>query len=180
MTNTPTGPERPKFTSASIYNHPGGLLSFWYAGEWQVRTDPAPLPAVTLYPDPADPATFVSIKVEDLGAPLAGGERGEVVEGVRAGLAELDDCRVDSLAELAGDGPWGLEWKCAFLDGGRRVRRRARLFFSDHYQYAVVCQGSSEERYAYWQGMFEFTLLTIATAPFNLVNWAGSNAGDPA
>ena len=50
------------------------------------------------------------------------------------------------------------------------------MFFSDRYQYAIVLQGSSEERYAYWQGMFEWTMLTVSTAPFSIKGWQASQS----
>jgi hypothetical protein len=87
---------------------------------------------------------------------------------VREGLQQLEGCAIEALTELREEGRWGVEWRCTFLADGQRCRRRARLFFSDRYQYAVVLQGSNEERYAYWQGMFEWTMLTVGTAPFRL------------
>ena len=160
--------ERPRFTSASIYNHPSGLLSFWYPMEWLLQAAPSPLPDVYLWPDPCDEATHIAIAVRDLEAPLTVEERPVIWEGVREGLAQLPDCAVESLVELNQDGRWAIEWVCTFAARRRRCQRRSRLFFSDRYQYSVVCQGTTQERYAYWQGMFEFILLTVGTAPFSL------------
>jgi hypothetical protein len=171
MTTDSASPERPAFTSVSIYNHPSGLLSFWYASEWQLYAAPTALPALTLTPDPSDPASHIAIAVQDLGAPLAAKERPAILEGVREGLKKLDGCVIESLDEMRQEGRWGLEWRCTFLSGGQRCRRRGRIFFSDRYQYAVVLQGSSEAHYAYWQGMFEWTMLTVGTAPFALQGW---------
>lgn len=171
MTVDPTPAERPAFTSVSIYNDPSGLLSFWYASEWQLSAVSAPLPAITLTPDPSDPETHLAVTVRDLGVPLALKERPAILHGVREGLTKLDDCIVESLTEHREDGRWGVEWQCTFLAAGQRCRRRGRIFFSDHYQYAIVLQGSCEERYAYWQGMFEWTMLTVGTAPFALQGW---------
>jgi hypothetical protein len=168
-------PERPRFSGASIYNHPSGMLSFWYASEWTVQTDPGPLPSVTVIPDPQDTATHIALTVQDMGSPLQPDEHADVIEGVRAGLAQLDGCIAEPLKELEEGWPWGVEWQCTFLSGGQRCRRRARLFFSDQYQYSIVMDGSTEERYAYWQGMFEFTLLTVSTAPFTLGQWSQAN-----
>lgn len=173
---TPGRRARPVFTSASIYNHPSGLLSFWYASDWRVHVGDGPLPAVTLTPDPADPATYLAITVTDVGAPLTFKDRAPILEGVREGLQQLDGCLIESLKELNMEGRWGVEWRCTFPAGDARCRRRARLFFSGRYQYAVVLEGSSEERYAYWQGMFEWTMLTVATAPFHLQSWTQSAA----
>jgi hypothetical protein len=162
---------RPVFTSVSIFNDPSGLLSFWYASEWQIAAMPGALPAVTLTPDPTDPQTHMAISVRDLKKPLAAKERPAILEGVRAGLAELEGAVVESLIELREGGRWGVEWHCTFLADGQRYRRRGRIFFSDRFQYAIVFQGSSEERYAYWQGMFEWTMLTVGAASFSIKGW---------
>jgi len=134
------------------------------------------LPAITLMPDPSDSQTHIAITVRDLTAPLAAKERPTILEGVRDGLARLDGCAVEALTELREGGRWGVEWHCTFLANGLRCRRRARMFFSDRYQYAIVLQNSSEERYAYWQGMFEWTMLTVGTAPFSVQGWQASQA----
>lgn len=161
--------ERPKFTGASLYNHPSGLLSFWYASDWTLDVAPSALPSVTIYPDEQDPATKITIIVRDIHTPLATSEHSAIIEGIREGVAQLDGYVLDSLVELDEPGRWGVEWQCSFLANGQRRRRRARLFFSNHYQYAVILDGSTEERYCYWQGMMEFTMLTVGTAPFNLI-----------
>jgi hypothetical protein len=176
MTSNETSTQRPAFTSVSIYNHPSGLLSFWHASEWQLYAAPSALPSITVTPDPNDPETHVAITVRDLRVPLAVKERPDILAGVREGLASLNGCVVESLTELREGGRWGIEWHCTFLAEGQRCRRRARMFFSDRYQYAITLQGSSEERYAYWQGMFEWTMLTVGTAPFSIQGWQASQA----
>jgi len=157
-----------------VYNDPSGHLSFWYASEWQIIRLDVPLPVLTIIPDPVDPLTQISIMVKDVGSVISAADHAAVVEGVQEGLAQLDGCVVDYLRELNEGERWGVEWMCSFMHNGQRYRRRARLFFSDQYQYSVVLQGSTEERYAYWQGMFEFTMLTVGTAPFNLKQWTQS------
>ena len=171
MTATENSSQRPAFTSVSIYNHPSGLLSFWYASEWQLDAAPAALPAITLTPDPSDPETHMRSRCATWPRPWQLKERPAILEGVREGLAKLEAGMIESLTELREDGRWGVEWHCTFLAGGERCRRRGRIFFSDRYQYAIVLQGSSEERYAYWQGMFEWTMLTVGTAPFSIKGW---------
>lgn len=168
--------ERPRFTGASLYNSPNGMLSFWYATEWRLETADTPCQTVTLTPDHRDPATNITITINDIEKTLSRGERNFIRDGIKAGLAQLEDCHLERLDPLDEQGRWGLEWECTFAFDGQRRRRRARLFFSDHYQYAVTLQGATEERYAYWQGMFEFTLLTVNTASFNAFGYLNSPA----
>lgn len=177
--NTDYAPvDRPGFTSVSVYNDPGGLLSFWYASEWQLYVAPTTLPAITLTPNPRDPHTHMAITVFDLHTPLAAEERPLIVTGVREGLAQLRDVVIESLTEFDQDGRWGVEWHCTFVNGEQRCRRRGRIFHSGRYQYIIVLQGSSEERYAYWQGMFEWTMLTVGTAPFSIREWQTAAAAN--
>ena len=168
-------PDRPKFRRVSIYNSHDRRLSFWYNSDWQIVESAAPSTCVTLLPEPADPATVMTLTIQDVESPVAIAERDYIVEGIEEGLSQLENCVIERMIDLKDVGDWGLEWVCTFSFSGQRRRRRARLFFSDHYQSSVMFQGSSEERFEYWRGMFEFTMLTVSTAGFDLVGWAEAN-----
>lgn len=168
-------PQRPRFKRVSIYNSPDKLLSFWYPPEWELVEKEIPHRSVTLYPSPADKATLVTIQVRDLKAPLQPEEHSVIMEGIKEGLQKLDDCVVEKFSELDDkSGSWGVEWICEFSYDGHRRRRRSRIFYSDHYQYSVMFQGSTLERFRYWQGMFEFVMLTVGSSGFSLVEWAAT------
>ncbi len=160
MSLTPQ-PSKPRFTAVRIYNHLATPLSFWYPPEWRLQETDTPHPAVSLYPDPSDEATFVSITVQDMGQPLAEEESSLLAEGVQDGLAQLEDCVIERLETLSDVGDWCQEWVCAFAQNGISRRRRARLFCAGRYLYSVVAQGSTAERYKYWQGMLEWVMLTV-------------------
>lgn len=165
-------PDRPRFKRISIYNSPDRLLSFWYPPEWQLTECETPQRSVTLHPDPHDQATSMTIQVRDMKEPLQKEERPVIVEGIKEGLLQLGDCVIERFQELDKVGSWGLEWVCEFSFDGQRRRRRARLFYSDQYQYYVLCQGATVETYKYWQGMFEFVMLTVGTTNFSVAEWA--------
>ncbi|MEZ4863747.1 MAG: hypothetical protein R3C14_20665 [Caldilineaceae bacterium] len=192
--------DRPRFTSISLYNHAQGHLSFWYPTEWQVTESAAPHVTVTLLPDPTDPATNMTIEVKNFPGPILLDDRPAIVEGVKAGLAQLAECVLERWRELGGEGrvargeqktgdrrletgdwkletgDWGLEWLCTFVDGGERRKRRARLFFTRRHLYSVICQGRTEAHYGYWQGMFEYVLLTVGVNQFSPLAWAAQQA----
>lgn len=170
MPSTPPA-EKPRFTAVKVYNHPSGHLSFWHPPEWDLQASDSPHPAASLYPDPTDPATFVSITVQDMGQPLAPEERAPLAEGVQEGLEQLDGCVIESLQNLPGVGDWGQEWLCTFVQDGVRRRRRARLFCGGRFLYSVVIQGATEERYAHWQGMLEWVMLTVGMSQFSVQDW---------
>ena len=166
--------ERPRFTSISLYNHAQGYLSFWYPPEWRLQELDTPHPTITLQPNPIAAATNITIEVKDLQAPLAEDERGLIEEGIKAGLNQLDDIEIESWRVLDPETSpeWGLEWICYFNDQGQRRKRRARVFVSDRYLYSIICQGATEADYAYWQGMFEFVLLTVGVNQFSVADWS--------
>lgn len=171
--------DRPRFTSISIYNHARGHLSFWYPTEWQLHETDSPHVSVTLLPDPTDPATHITIEVKDFPGPIAAADHEVIIEGVQEGLAQLTDSTLERWRELGrteaeeqATGDWGLEWMCTFVDQGQRCKRRARLFFTRRHLYSVICQGSTEEVYGYWQGMLEYVLLTVGANQFSPVAWA--------
>jgi len=165
--------DRPRFTGISLYNHTQGYLSFWYPKEWTLQELESPRITISLLPDAADPTTNATVEVTDLHEPLAAGERDLIIEGIKAGLSELQDCLLESWRELGKEtaGGWGIEWICTFVDDGQRRKRRARLFTGNQFLYSVLCQGATEDHYAYWQGMFEFVLLTVGTNPFSMADW---------
>ena len=155
-------PARPRFTSVKMYKHAAGHPSFWYPPEWQLQETDEPNPAVSLYPDPSDEATFVSVTVQDMGQPLAKEESSLLAEGIEEGLQQLDECVVEKLEDLVDVGDWGKEWVCTFLQDGATRRRRARLFCAEQLLYSVVVQGATNERYEYWKGMMEWVMLTVS------------------
>ncbi len=154
-------PARPRFTSVKMYKHAAGHPSFWYPPEWQLQETDTPHPAVSLYPDPSDGATFISITVQDMGAPLAAEESSLLAEGIEEGLNQLDGCVIEKLEVLAEVGDWCQEWVCTFVQDGITRRRRARLFCAGNFLYSVVVQGATSERYEYWRGMMEWVMLTV-------------------
>lgn len=166
--------DRPRFTSVTLYNDPSGLLSFWFAAQWHLLAGSSSPPSITLIPDLLDPETHMAITVRDIGSSVVPADRPAIVQGVRDGLAQLDSCQLEALAEVDVGGCWGVEWRCTFMANGQRHQRRGRLFFNGRYQYAVVFQGSTEERFCHWQGMFEWTMLTVAAKPFDAQQWLES------
>lgn len=179
MTQPDSQTDRPRFTGVSLYNHAEGHLSFWHPPEWRLQELDTPHLAIALHPNPTIVATNVTIEVKDLQAPLAPEERILVAEGIKAGLNELEDLVIETWHALGPEtmGEWGLEWICYFSDAGQRRKRRARVFVSHHYLYSVICQGATEADYAYWQGMFEFVMLTVGSKPFSLSDWGDRQAG---
>lgn len=160
MTTT-NQPSRPRFTSVTSFKHASGRPTFWYPPEWQLQETDTPHPAASLYPDPSDEATFISVTVQDIGQPLALEEVSVLKEGVEEGLKQLDECVVEKLEVVEDVGDWCQEWVCTFQQDGITRRRRARLFCAEKYLYSVVVQGSTAERYEYWRGMMEWVMLTV-------------------
>jgi hypothetical protein len=168
--------ERPRFTDVKLYTHPREHLSFWYPPEWHLQEVEASHLTVTLLPDLQDVATHLTVEVKDILSPILETERSIIETGVKEGLAQFNDLVIDSWRELGAEevGQWGLEWVCRFTDEGQRRKRRARLFFSKHHLYSVICQGGTEARYGYWQGMFEFVLLTVGVKQSSISGWLQS------
>lgn len=153
--------EKPRFTAVRIYNHVAAHLSFWYPPEWTLQETDTPQHAVSLYPDPSDAATFLSITVQDLGQPLAKEEQPLLAAGVQEGLEQLKGCVIERLETLTDVGDWCQEWVCTFVQDGVSRRRRARLFCEGPQLYSVMIQGANAERYEYWRGMLEWVMLTV-------------------
>ena len=59
-----------------------------------------PAKTVTLTPDPRDPATNIMITINDIEKTLSRGERNFIRDGIKAGLAQLEDCHLERLDPL--------------------------------------------------------------------------------
>lgn len=175
---------RPRFRGITLYNHAEGMLSFWYPTNWHREEMGLPGVGVTLWPNSDDPLTHILINVKDLEEPLAKGEAEILENGIREGLSNLEDCHMQFWQPLTEDDPgdWGVEWGCTFHLHDAMCVRQARMFVSGRYLYTVTFQGSSHAHFEFWKDMFEFVMLTVATAQFSVPDWAvsqGSPMDDP-
>ena len=173
MTSTKR-PDGPRFTSVKLYKHASKHLTFWYPPEWGLLEADDPHPAVSLYPEPPEEATFVSIAMQDMGQPIVEEERALLAEGVQEGLESLDTCEVQRLETLEDAGDWCQEWVCTFVQDGTTRKRRARLFCEGQHLYSIVLQGATEERYEYWRRMMEWLMLTVLDTSEELAGQATS------
>ena len=167
MTST-NQPNRPQFTSVRQHKHASKHLTFWYPPEWRLFEAEEPNPAVSLYPEPSEDATFFSIAMQDLGEPLAQEETALLAEGVQEGLEQLESCAVERLETLADAGDWCQEWVCTFVQDGMTRKRQARVFSEGQYLYSLVLQGATEERYEYWRSMMEWVMFTALKSSVDL------------
>ncbi len=152
---------KPRFTAVRLYKHADANLSFLYPPEWRLFETAIPHPAASIYPEPSEEATFISIAMQDMGEPLAAEESSLLAEGIEEGLERLEACVVEQLETLPDVGDWCQEWVCTFQQDGTTRKRRARLFCVGQFLYSVVVQGATEERYEYWLGMMEWVMLTV-------------------
>lgn len=166
MTDTP----RPRFTGARLYNDPDKLFSFWYPHTWHV-TQPQ-RNSVIVAPHPDSIATSFSVEVRDLGMAVTPDDLPLLREAVEAGLAQLGEYRVESFEEYREGERFGFELRYTFRFESDWRKRRALLYYRDHYQYSLISQGATVEQFDYWLPMFAYMMLTCTAGGFDLRAWA--------
>jgi len=81
--------------------------------------------------------------------------------GLEQGLAKLTECHVESQNEHLDGDQLEFERIYRFHEASTVRKRHLLVYFKDRWQYNVVCQGATEEDFAYWLPMFDFMRLTF-------------------
>lgn len=164
-------PRGPVFTGVKIYNDPQHLFSFWYPHDWSLRPLDDDLHGVVVSPYPENISTSFSVAVRDLQTGVTARDLPILKAGVEEGLEQLGDYRLEQMNEFTERQRFGFELIYTFPFGEARRKRRSLIYYRDHWQYSLMCQGATEEEYDYWLSMFEFMMLTCKSGPFDVATW---------
>jgi len=165
-------PQRPPaFTGLVVHRDPDVGYSLLVPDGWR-RTD-LPESGGTLYtPDPDDPTTGLEVGGQDLGTDVVAGDLRAVRRGFLSGLRRLPGCRIEQQEDAAVGSLLTLEARLTYRDGEMTRKRWVRLLYQGRAQLRMVAEGSSVERFAYWEPMF-FT--AFRTVKFG--DWAAEAVG---
>ncbi|MBZ0302927.1 MAG: hypothetical protein K8J31_24490 [Anaerolineae bacterium] len=168
MTDTP----RPRFTGARLYNDPDRLFSFWYPHTWHQMQPEGQRNTVLVAPQADHLATSFSVEVRDLGMPVTQEDLPLLREAVEEGLVQLGDYQMEAFGTFDEPGRFGFELRYTFRFEDTWRKRRALLYYRDHYQYSLIAQGATIEDFDTWQPMFSYMMLTCNAGGFDLRAWA--------
>lgn len=151
---------RPAFTGLVVHRDPSVGYSLLLPDGWQ-RED-LPADGGTLYrPDVADPTTGLEISGSDLGTEVSGRDLPALRRGFLAGLRQLQDCRIEQQEDTAIGGLVSLEARLTYRQDAAIRKRWVRLLYQGRTQIRLVAEGSSVERFGYWESMFVTPFRTV-------------------
>jgi hypothetical protein len=143
----------PAFTGLVVHRDPSVGYSLLLPDGWQ-RTD-LPEDGGTLYrPDPDDPTTGLELNGHDLGTAVSGRDLPAIRRGFLAGLRQLPGCHVEQQEDAAIGGLLTLEARLTYRQDEVTRKRWVRLLYQGRAQIRLVAEGSSVERFGYWEPMF--------------------------
>jgi hypothetical protein len=161
----------PAFTGLIVHRNPDAGYSLLVPDGWR-RTD-LPEDGGTLYtPDPDDPTTGLEVSSQELGTDVRARDLAAVRRGFLSGLRRLPGYRIEQQEDTAIGSLLTLEARLTYRDGEATRKRWVRLLYQGRTQLRLIAEGSSVERFAYWEPMF-FT--AFRTVKFG--DWAADAVG---
>lgn len=164
-------PRPPAFTGLVVHRDLDVGFSLLLPDGWQ-RLD-LPENGGTLYtPDPDDPTTGLEVSGHDLGTEVQARDLPSIRRGFLNGLRQLPGCKIEQQEDTAIGELLTLEARLTYRDGEAVRKRWVRLLYQGQTQLRLLAEGSSVERFAYWEPMF-FT--AFRTVKFG--DWAAEAVG---
>ncbi|HEU5319057.1 MAG TPA: hypothetical protein VFX49_23300 [Chloroflexota bacterium] len=159
---------RPVFSGLLVYRHLGHRFSLLYPEGWhQAKAPRAAGGGVVFSPDPEDLHTSVLVQSRRLPSAVEPADLPALRDGMLEGIRQLPGAAIEEQkAEAVADRLLDAEAKHTYRDPEAGVVRKRwiRLLCQGSVQVSIVCQGSSEERYAYWLPMFNTVMRTVKFA----------------
>jgi hypothetical protein len=153
-------PGTPAFTGLVVHRDPSVGYSLLLPDGWQ-RID-LPEDGGTLYrPDLDDPTTGLEVNGVDLGAEVGSSDLPAIRRGFLAGLRQLPGCRIEQQEDTAIGGLLTLEAQLTYRQDEATRKRWVRLLYQGRTQIRLVAEGSSVERFGYWEPMFVTAFRTV-------------------
>jgi hypothetical protein len=104
-------------------------------------------------PNPADPHTSFTVWVSPLAERVVAEDLPELKAGVDAGLAALQQCRIEAAQDDTLSNLVKFERIYTFHDGEATRKRKQWLLYVDTWMMCLTYQGSSPEEFQYWYAM---------------------------
>src|SRR5215212_11005071 len=161
----------PSFTGLIVHRDPAAGYSLLLPDGWQ-RTD-LPDDGGTLYrPDPEDPTTGLEVHGRNVGTDVQARDLPAIRRGFLTGLRQLTACQVEQEEAEAIGQLLTLEARVTYRQDETTRKRWVRLLYQGRTQIRLVAEGSSVERFAYWEPMF-----TTAVRSVRFGDWWAEAAG---
>ena len=150
----------PTFTGLVVHRDPDVGYSLLLPDGWQRAN--VPETGGALYtPDPADPTTGLEVSGQRLGTTVRARDLAAIRRGFFQGLRQLPECQIER-QEATGVGELlTLEARLTYRQDEAVRKRWVRLLYQGKTQIRLLAEGSSVERFAYWEPMFFTAFRTV-------------------
>jgi hypothetical protein len=161
----------PAFTGLVVHRDPAVGFSLLLPDGWR-RLD-LPDGGGSLYtPDQDDPTTGLEVSGQDLGTEVHARDLRAIRRGFLSGLRQLAGCQIEQQEDTAIGALLTLEARLTYRDGEVTRKRWVRLLYQGRTQIRLLAEGSSVERFAYWEPMFFPAFRTVRFG-----DWAAEAVG---
>lgn len=150
----------PAFTGLVVHRDPDAGFSLLLPDGWR-RTDLPDSQSTVYAPDPDDPTTGLEIGGYDLGTEVQARDLPALRRGFLAGLRKLPGARIEQQEDVAIGTLLSLEARVTYCNGDTARRRWVRLLYQGRTQVRLLAEGSTLERFAYWEPMFVTAFRTV-------------------
>jgi hypothetical protein len=169
----------PAFTGLMAHRDPDVGYSLLLPDGWQ-RVD-LPEDGGTLYtPAPDDPTTGLEVSGQNLGTEVRARDLPAIRRGFLQGLRQLPGCQIEQQEDAAIGTLLTLEARLTYQDGEATRKRWVRLLYQGRTQVRLLAEGSSAERFAYWEPMFFTAFRTVRFGDWGSeatgIEWADGRA----
>src|SRR5262245_29176453 len=149
----------PRYYGIITYRDPHGRFSFQYPSDWHVFELEDQREGLLVSPEAENPQTWFSVWVSRLELKVVAEDLAELKDGVDEGLQLLTDVKVESASEDALNNLIKFERVYTFREGETIRKRRSWFLYVDTWLMVVTYQGATEEEYAYWLPMGNYSFL---------------------
>lgn len=148
------------FRGIQTFIDPHGRFRMRYPSTWQ-QFDLDATDGAMFLPNPDDKETWLSVWAKGLELAVVAEDLAVLREGVAEGLAQLADCRIDQTADVVLGNLIKFEREFTFDDAGSRRKRKFWMLYVDKWLIVITYQGASEEEYAHWFAMANYSYATF-------------------
>jgi hypothetical protein len=131
-----------------------------YPSDW-ARHDLEGQDGAIFLPNPADPRTSLSARVDSLALPVVAEDLEELKAGVSEGLSRLTDCKLEQASDVVLGNLIRFARVFVYREADAVCKRKVWLIYVDRWLIVLTWQGSSEQEYEYWLAMANYSFATL-------------------
>ncbi len=154
-------PERPLFYGVTTYQDPHSRFSFRFPTGWHQFEPSGDQEGVIFSPQAANPTTWFSVLITDLGEEIVAEDMEDLRRGVDEGISGLPEAQIEHSADDALSNLLKFERVYTFREDGVTRKRKVWIMYVAKWLMVVAWQGETESEYHYWLPMGNYAFNTF-------------------